>query len=306
MKLTLAEGQTIFGELSIGDYLVGDRNRTAEAGTRPLPRLGQDLSFDHWAYFLNNHLREAVQAFVLEKNQEKKETLKRYIKEVDDRLYPELFTQNKYGDFGLLHAMYYSFLEPAKIMVNNVVKQLLPKLRDSNGLLTFDQFKEAAAGTDAGKKAAKGSVAQVSTSQAKIVRLHNGLGKILPHPDRRNVLITSALPYVNNVPHLGNIIGCVLSADVFARYCRLSGYNTLYICGTDEYGTATETKALQEGKTPKEICDHYFEIHKKIYDWFDCDFDHFGRTTTDKQTAITQNIFNNLRKNEFTYDQIVD
>lgn len=59
---------------------------------------------------------------------------------------------------------------------------------------------------------------------------------------RRNVLITSALPYVNNVPHLGNIIGCVLSADVYARYCRSRGYNCIYICGTDEYGTATETK----------------------------------------------------------------
>ena len=58
----------------------------------------------------------------------------------------------------------------------------------------------------------------------------------------RNVLITSALPYVNNVPHLGNIIGCVLSADCYARYCRSRGYNTIYICGTDEYGTATETK----------------------------------------------------------------
>lgn len=94
-------------------------------------------------------------------------------------------------------------------------------------------------------------------------------------------MVTSALPYVNNVPHLGNIIGCVLSADVFARYCRLMGYNTLYICGTDEYGTATETKALEEKKTPKEICDHYFVIHKRIYEWFDCDFDHFGRTTTE-------------------------
>ena len=59
---------------------------------------------------------------------------------------------------------------------------------------------------------------------------------------KRNVLITSALPYVNNVPHLGNIIGCVLSADVYARYCRSRGYNSIYICGTDEYGTATETK----------------------------------------------------------------
>ena len=60
---------------------------------------------------------------------------------------------------------------------------------------------------------------------------------------QRNILITSALPYVNNVPHLGNIIGCVLSADCYARYCRARGYNAVFICGTDEYGTATETKA---------------------------------------------------------------
>jgi len=95
-------------------------------------------------------------------------------------------------------------------------------------------------------------------------------------------LITSALPYVNNVPHLGNIIGCVLSADVYARFCRLAGHNTIYICGTDEYGTATETKARQEGKTPQEICDHYHKLHTEIYEWFDCDFDKFGRTTTPK------------------------
>ena len=47
----------------------------------------------------------------------------------------------------------------------------------------------------------------------------------------------------------------VLSADVFARYCRLRGYNAIYMCGTDEYGTATETKAMEEKCSPKEICD---------------------------------------------------
>ena len=52
-------------------------------------------------------------------------------------------------------------------------------------------------------------------------------------------LITSALPYVNNIPHLGNLIQ-MLSGDVFARFCRNRGYDTLYICGTDEYGTATD------------------------------------------------------------------
>jgi len=65
----------------------------------------------------------------------------------------------------------------------------------------------------------------------------------VPKKGEKNVLITSALPYVNNIPHLGNIIGCVLSADVFSRFCRLNKTNSIYICGTDEYGTATEMKA---------------------------------------------------------------
>ena len=50
---------------------------------------------------------------------------------------------------------------------------------------------------------------------------------ILPVPGKRNTLITSALPYVNNVPHLGNIIGSTLSADVFSRYSKLRGRPTL-------------------------------------------------------------------------------
>ncbi len=104
-------------------------------------------------------------------------------------------------------------------------------------------------------------------------------------------LITSALPYVNNIPHLGNIIQ-VLSADVFARFCRSKGYETLYICGTDEYGTASETRALQEGVTPRQLCDHYHAIHRDIYKWFNIDFDYFGRTSTQKQTEIVQAMFN--------------
>ena len=116
------------------------------------------------------------------------------------------------------------------------------------------------------------SIREAATSAA-IARLPK-----LPKPGARNVLITSALPYVNNVPHLGNIIGCVLSADVYSRYCRARGYNSIYICGTDEYGTATETKALEEGATCQQICDRYHAIHKRIYDWFEIDFDKFGRT----------------------------
>ncbi|CDW57407.1 methionine tRNA ligase, cytoplasmic [Trichuris trichiura] len=130
--------------------------------------------------------------------------------------------------------------------------------------------------------------------------------KIVLQAGKRNILITSALPYVNNVPHLGTIIGCVLSADVFSRYCRLRGFNTLFICGTDEYGTATETKAIEEGVTPLEICNKYYKLHKDVYEWFNIEFDYFGRTSTEKQTAIVQDIFNKLHSNGYTSTKCVD
>ncbi|KAI9314082.1 tRNA synthetases class I (M)-domain-containing protein [Dichotomocladium elegans] len=134
----------------------------------------------------------------------------------------------------------------------------------------------------------------------QFLKTPDGKTKILPKDGERNILITSALPYVNNIPHLGNIIGSTLSADCWARYCRARGYNTLLICGTDEYGTATETKALEEKVTCQELCDKYNAIHRKVYEWFDLAFDYFGRTTTPKQTKITQEIFNQVHANGFT------
>ena len=131
-------------------------------------------------------------------------------------------------------------------------------------------------------------------------------GELLPEDGERNILITSALPYVNNVPHLGNIVGCVLSADVYARFARLRGYNVLYVCGTDEYGTQTETKAMEEGLTPRQICDKYNKLHAEIYDWFNISFDKFGRTTTEDQTKIAQDIFWSLYNKGKTLEDSVD
>jgi methionyl-tRNA synthetase len=118
-------------------------------------------------------------------------------------------------------------------------------------------------------------------------------------------LITSALPYVNNEPHLGNLIQ-VLSADAFARFCRLKGYETLYVCGTDEYGTATENKAAEEGLSPKELCDRYHKIHADIYRWFNIDFDKFGRTSTPIQTEVTQEIFTKLDKAGYICERTIE
>ena len=120
-------------------------------------------------------------------------------------------------------------------------------------------------------------------------------------------LVTSALPYVNNEPHLGNLIQ-VLSADCFARFSRLQGAETLYVCGTDEYGTATETRAAEEGVGERELCDRYWALHDRIYRWFSIAFDHFGRTSTPVQTEVTQAIFKKNDENglitEHTIEQL--
>jgi methionyl-tRNA synthetase len=152
----------------------------------------------------------------------------------------------------------------------------------------------------ASPSAAAAAVAAADASAAAAAR------PPLPAPGRRNVLVTSALPYVNNVPHLGNIIGCVLSADAYARFCRARGHATLFVCGTDEYGTATETRALEEGLSCAALCDKYHAVHAAVYAWFGCAFDHFGRTPSRAQTAIGQEAFAQLRAAGFLEEDEVE
>ncbi|OIR58697.1 MAG: methionyl-tRNA synthetase [Amphiamblys sp. WSBS2006] len=119
----------------------------------------------------------------------------------------------------------------------------------------------------------------------------------------RRVLITAALPYVNNAPHLGNIVGSSLSADVFARYSRMRGYETLFVCGSDEYGTAVEIKALEEKTTCASLCERYHGEHRKVYDWFQLSFDTFGRTATPAHTEFTQKMFERMHSNGLFSEQ---
>jgi methionyl-tRNA synthetase len=124
--------------------------------------------------------------------------------------------------------------------------------------------------------------------------------------ESRRLIVTSALPYVNNVPHLGNVVGCVLPADIYTRYMRdVKGREVLFIAGVDEYGTATEMKARELGITCKELCDRNYDIHKEGYDWFKIDPDCYGRTSQPNgdpsspdlewaHTTITRDIYNRL------------
>ena len=113
------------------------------------------------------------------------------------------------------------------------------------------------------------------------------------------ILITSALPYINGVPHLGHMVGCLLPSDVYARYMRMMGNEVLYICGTDEHGTASEVGALKEGLPVEEYCNKYHELHQKAYDAFNLSFDYFGRSSSEQNKEIVYHIFEHLDKNGF-------
>jgi len=118
--------------------------------------------------------------------------------------------------------------------------------------------------------------------------------------NQKRTIVTAALPYVNNVPHLGNIIP-TLSADVYHRYLKLSGHETIYICGTDEHGTRTEIEAQARDISPDEYCR---ELHQKIYElynWLNIEFDNFGRTSSPENHKLTQEIFLKLYENGYIF-----
>ena len=92
------------------------------------------------------------------------------------------------------------------------------------------------------------------------------------------ILITSALPYINGIKHLGNLVGSMLPADVYARFQRQRGAEVLYICATDEHGTPAEVAALAAGTDVADYCRAQYEIQRAAGDAFGLSFDHFGRS----------------------------
>jgi methionyl-tRNA synthetase len=107
-------------------------------------------------------------------------------------------------------------------------------------------------------------------------------------------LITSALPYINGVKHIGNLIGSLLPADVHARFRRQVGDEVLFICGTDEHGTPAELAALEAGRDVRTYCDEQHAIQADIYRRFELSFDHFGRSSSRANHALTQHFYRRL------------
>ncbi|MFF9409123.1 methionine--tRNA ligase [Streptomyces anandii] len=118
-------------------------------------------------------------------------------------------------------------------------------------------------------------------------------------------LITSALPYINGIKHLGNMVGSMLPADVYSRYLRQRGHDVLYICATDEHGTPAELAAKERGLPVDEFCAQAHDAQKAVYDGFALAFDYFGRSSSAENVEITQHFARRLNENGFIEERAI-
>ena len=119
------------------------------------------------------------------------------------------------------------------------------------------------------------------------------------------ILITSALPYVNGIKHLGNLAGSILPADVYARFQRLRGREVLFVCGTDEHGTPAELAARNAGIPVADHCATQHATQADTYRRLGIAFDYFGRTSTAANRHLTQDLFRRLEANGFIEERVL-
>lgn len=111
------------------------------------------------------------------------------------------------------------------------------------------------------------------------------------------ILITSALPYINGVKHLGNLAGSMLPADVYARFQRARGHEVLCICATDEHGTPAELAAAAAGQDVRAYCDEQHAVQRDIGAAFGLSWDWFGRSSSPANHRLTQHFAEVLEQN---------
>ena len=118
------------------------------------------------------------------------------------------------------------------------------------------------------------------------------------------ILITSALPYINGIKHLGTLAGSMLPADVYARFKRAQGLETLYICATDEHGTPTELAAAAAGIDVASFCRQQHEVQARLAAGFGLSWDHFGRSSSPQNRDMTQAMARQLWESGFIEERV--
>jgi len=122
-------------------------------------------------------------------------------------------------------------------------------------------------------------------------------------PEIKRVLVCSAWPYGSGVPHLGNLIACLLSGDVFTRFYRMLGYETLHVSGTDAHGTRIEYEAHRRGISPKELVE---AVHARILDiirGFDIAIDNYTITESPVHIEFVTEIYRQMDANGYIFSR---
>ncbi|MDD1777949.1 MAG: methionine--tRNA ligase, partial [Candidatus Helarchaeota archaeon] len=119
-------------------------------------------------------------------------------------------------------------------------------------------------------------------------------------------VITSAWPYAYGIPHLGNLVGSVLSADVFARYLRLKGAEVVLVSGSDEHGTPIEVEAISRGLKPKELTDQIHSSIDKLFKDWGISYDNYTRTHNPVHIEYVQDFYRKVYANGYIFTQEVE
>lgn len=115
------------------------------------------------------------------------------------------------------------------------------------------------------------------------------------------VLVTAALPYSYAPRHFGHLAGAYLPADIFARFKRMKGARTLYVCGTDENASSIVIEAMRQGMTPKELCDKYYPVQKEVFESLGISFDIFSRTSKPVHYKVVEEFYRKLWEKGYIY-----
>ena len=110
----------------------------------------------------------------------------------------------------------------------------------------------------------------------------------------KRYLVTSALPYANGLKHVGHLAGAYIPADIYVRYLRAQKRDVVFVCGSDEHGTAIPIQATREGTTPQAIIDKYHEAMKQDFEDLSMSFDIYHRTSSPLHHETAQEFFTKL------------
>jgi methionyl-tRNA synthetase len=111
---------------------------------------------------------------------------------------------------------------------------------------------------------------------------------------RRQILVTSALPYANGQIHIGHMVEYI-QTDIWVRTLRMHGHEVYYVGADDTHGTPIMLRAQQEGITPKQLIDRVWQEHKRDFDSFGISFDNYYSTDADENRVLCESIYGSLQ-----------